>query len=275
MSNMPFKKRLGDRFRVNNFVRRLLHRWVRRRDVTMRSGVGAGLRFNAGVSNPAYALGTNERPVQQAFARLLKPGDVFYDIGANVGFFTVIGARLVGPGGRVYAFEPVPENAALVRHNAEMNGFMHVTVIEKAVSRQTGEGELFLARYSGGSALSSVDTPPPDLKEVISIEMVSIDDVIEQQAIEPPAVVKIDVEGAEVEVLEGMARTLRDFEPVVVYEIDDEDEGAFNRKRVECAAFLRARGYKITRLDESYADTDWKVGHFVAVFEDSRDDHAT
>ena len=73
----------------------------------MSSGVAAGSRFCAGPSNPEYGSGSNELPVQEAIKNLLRPGEVFYDIGANVGFFTIIAGRLVGPTGSIVAFEPV------------------------------------------------------------------------------------------------------------------------------------------------------------------------
>ena len=76
---------------------------------TLSIGVGAGLRIDPSTSNPDYATGANELPVQQALAQYLSPGAVFYDVGANIGFLTIIGARLVEPHGRVYAFEPVPQ----------------------------------------------------------------------------------------------------------------------------------------------------------------------
>ena len=86
------------------------------------AGPGRGLRFDVGGGNPDFAAGTYEPPVQQALADCLKPGDVVLDVGANVGFIAVIAAKLVGPAGRVVAFEPVPENARLVRRNARLNG---------------------------------------------------------------------------------------------------------------------------------------------------------
>ena len=110
-------------------------RWIRTQDVVISHGIGAGLKFNAGGANPGYALGTSEPPVQDALARLVKPGDVAYDIGANVGFFTVLLGRLVGPTGAVAAFEPLPPTAEALRKNAALNGFVHVTVFAHAVGR--------------------------------------------------------------------------------------------------------------------------------------------
>jgi FkbM family methyltransferase len=228
------------------------------------TGVGAGLRFNAAGSNPGYALGTNEPPVQEALANYLRAGDIFYDIGANVGFFTVIGAKLVGQTGHVYAFEPVPENAASIRRNIELNNFAHVTLFEKAVSHSTGKGELLLSHCSGGATLSSAGTSP-DVKGTISIELISIDDLVAQQKIAPPAVVKIDVEGAELDVLQGMSQTIKKFKPVIIYEVDDEKEGPFQQKLKACDAFVQTFGYELTTLQDSYPKSGWKVGHTVAV----------
>jgi hypothetical protein len=77
-----------------------------------------------GAPSPAYmsALGDYEMPVQRAIADNLDEGGICYDIGANVGFFSVFASR-VGAGGKVFAFEPEPGNAARLRHNIEMNGF--------------------------------------------------------------------------------------------------------------------------------------------------------
>jgi FkbM family methyltransferase len=248
----------------NRMTRRLVHRWARNRDVTISAGIGAGLKFNAAHSNPAYSLGTNEPPVQQILAQNLQAGDVLYDIGANVGFFTILGAKLVGSTGHVYAFEPVPENAAAVHHNASLNNLTQVTVLHRAVSDRDGSGELLLAYYSGGSALSTVDTPPPDLKGIIDVGVVTVDSLVGRQAILPPTVVKIDVEGAEINVLRGMSQTMNEHKPLIIYEIDDEDEASFNQKQEACAAFLIGNGYSVTRIEDSYQEIEWHVGHFIA-----------
>jgi len=81
----------------------------RRRHIA--SGPGKGLYFSAGPSNPEYESGDNEVPVQDALVAHTGDGAVVLDVGANVGFFSVIAAKLVGPTGKVVAFEPVPANA--------------------------------------------------------------------------------------------------------------------------------------------------------------------
>lgn len=245
--------------RANPALYRLRHDGI----AVMTTGPGAGLRFVPGPSNPAYATGGNELPVQEAVARHLKPGSVFYDIGANVGFFTAIAARLVGGGGLVYAFEPVPENARWIRLNAGLNRLGNVRIVRKAVSESSGSAQLWLAAYSGGSALASA-AKPPDAGKTLAVETVCIDDVVFSEWRAVPSVVKIDVEGAELNVLRGMSRTLREVRPVVVYEIDDEHHAAFDQKRRACEDFLAGFGYRVEALPPSYPDIQWLVGHFIA-----------
>src|SRR4051812_19476111 len=80
-------------------------------------GPARGLKIDPTGAHPGYALGTSEPVLQQALVNPLRSGGVFYDLGANVGFFTLLASRLVGPGGSVVAFEPDAQNAAALREN--------------------------------------------------------------------------------------------------------------------------------------------------------------
>jgi FkbM family methyltransferase len=248
----------------NPLARPLARRWYRHRDGRIMAGVGAGLWFNAGAGDLDFNLGCYEPPVQTALAAHLQPGDTFYDIGANLGFFSVLAARLVGDQGRVYAFEPVPDNARLIEHNARRNNFEQITVYEKAVSNVTGAGELRQAHHVGGSALSTV-APPPDLKGLIPVALVTIDELVAGGACAPPSLVKIDVEGAELAVLQGMEQTIRQHRPLILCEIDDGDAVAYATKMTACTAFLQACGYEIRPLADAYPDIAWHVGHVLAL----------
>jgi FkbM family methyltransferase len=201
--------------------------------------------------------------VQQALAEHLRAGDILFDIGANVGFFSVIGARLLGPSGSVYAFEPVPSNARCIRRNAALNDLANIEVVARAVSDRTGSAELMLASYSGGAALTTAGRPP-DATTSISVEVASIDDLVATAAVQPPSVVKIDVEGAELEVLRGMAVTLREHRPVLICEIDDATPAGYESKYMECIEFIQSFAYDVKDLAPSYPAGGWLVGHFVA-----------
>ena len=125
LDGMRLARRIAAKQHQSALVRALwtrASRPLRWRPIPILSGPGRGLRINLHGSAVVFATGMAERPMQEALARELRPGATFFDIGANVGFVTVLAARLVGPGGRVIAFEPVPQNAAAIRENLALNG---------------------------------------------------------------------------------------------------------------------------------------------------------
>ena len=252
---------------IQNFPTRLSNKlntyWLRFRDVEIQQGYAKGLLFRTGSGNPEYGLGINEIPVQEILVDLLKPGLVFYDIGANVGFFSMIAAKYLDPNGGVYAFEPLPENAKAIQHNVSINNFLQVEVIQKAVSNHSGKEQLLVSDFSGGSSLESGDRPP-DLVGEIEVDVVTIDDFIISENASPPDVVKIDVEGVEINVLEGMKETIAEFRPVVIYEIDDDKQENYDRKEKACEQYLLTCGYSIEKLGEGYPGNAWIVGHYIA-----------
>ncbi|MCB1501162.1 MAG: FkbM family methyltransferase [Bauldia sp.] len=226
-------------------------------------GEGTGLKIIPLEGDREIALGSYEPPVQRALIDNLAPGDVFYDIGANVGFFSLLAARRVGSGGQVYAFEPVPRNAAAIERGAQLNGFSGLKVFCKAAGATSGTAELNLAHHIGGAVLASVGTPP-DRRGSLSVEVVAIDDIIRQRALRPPSLVKLDVEGAEMEVLEGMAATLRAHRPILIVELDDATNSGLEAKTASLMSLLAEAGYRFERLAQCYPDADWQVAHFVA-----------
>ncbi|TPJ40601.1 FkbM family methyltransferase [Mesorhizobium sp. B2-7-1] len=230
---------------------------------TIAAGEAAGLRVFSRGADPNFAKGTYELPVQEAIVSNLMPGDVFYDIGANIGFFSLIAARRVGPVGQVYSYEPVPRNAAAITRSCEANGLVGVHVFAEAVGAETGRAELFLARHLGGATLAAVSTPP-DMNGRIEVEMTTLDDSIAMHGLRPPTLVKVDVEGAEVDVFRGMAKTLRVHRPRILCEVDDETKEGADRKTREIADVLTAAGYTLSPLPPSYADDAWQVLHLLA-----------
>ena len=179
------------------------------KEVVIREGEAAGLRLRVDRASVMWATGRVELPVQRALAGLLAPGDVCFDVGANVGFYTLLAARIVGPEGRVVAFEPHPENVAALERNVQANGLSNVVVVPKAVSAASGE-----ARLAGGDRA----TAHLDADRGRPVETVSLDEFVAAWPALAPAVVKIDVEGHELEVLEGARRTLEAGRPALVCE---------------------------------------------------------
>jgi FkbM family methyltransferase len=231
--------RMRQRFPILSPVVRWLARDVLAGEGTIRHGVGAGLKFDARRGSAGYLFGTAEPEEQAALARYLKPDDVFYDIGANIGFYAVLAARLVGNGGRVYAFEPNPDCSSEVRRNADLNGFAHVEVIEAAVSSSSGRVRLRLGDTNLSSAIGEASEPG------IDVALTSVDDFIREKSARPPAVVMIDVEGAEVEVLRGMRETIARHRPVILCEVHWINFEFFQY----CTEHMAPAGYTVRPLD--------------------------
>jgi FkbM family methyltransferase len=218
-----------------------MSRRLRSRPVEILAGPGQGMRINLHGSAVAFATGTAERPLQDALQREVKPGTTFFDIGANVGFVTILAARLVGPSGRVVAFEPVPENVAAIRENLALNDIHWAEVRETAVGRAAGKATFIVSDVSAFSRLASVNVPS-GARESIEVAVSSIDELMSAGELPVPDVVKIDIEGAELEAIEGMRQTLGEHKPVLLCEVHD-----CNAEYVELMGSL---GYETINLDE-------------------------
>ena len=208
-------------------------------DTRITQGVGAGLLFNSFGGLVSRALGNVEPEVQTVLADLLGPGDVFYDVGANIGYFTIIGARLVGPSGRVVAVEPQPEALRRLRHNLALNGFDNVTVIEAAVADEEDYGDLVVSQEEILEVAALAGAPGPDQPK-IRVRVTTLDQ-LRAADLPAPKVVKLDVEGAEVRALNGMVETLRRDRPAIVCEV----HASFD----DVCAPLEAEGYTVRQLD--------------------------
>jgi FkbM family methyltransferase len=191
---------------------------VRWRDETIQQGIGRGLRFNAGGRNAGYLLGTSEPLMQEALKRILHPGMCVYDVGANVGFVTILAAQLVGPNGRVVAFEPLAANARQIGHNAELNRFTHVLVRQEALGNQDGQAPFRVSAESGWGKLAHLGSVRQETA-IIEVPIRKLDDITAGGGLPRPDLLKIDVEGAEVDVLGGSVETLRTARPFLLVEL--------------------------------------------------------
>ena len=209
------------------------------RVVPIAHGPARGLLLAFDETSAVWASGKTELPVQHALERLVEPGSVFFDIGANVGFFTLLGARLVGSSGKVVAFEPHAENAERLRRNLELNSFEHVDVVVQAVSDVSGD-RLLDARHPATAALMPADDPGPG-DGLARVEVTSLDEFLATRRDLEPDVVKIDVEGHEVEIVRGMLETLGRRSLVLVCEMHGRDR--------EFVQTLEGAGYRTVGLD--------------------------
>jgi FkbM family methyltransferase len=149
-------------------------------------------------------LGVNEPFTTQLITSLIPLGGVAVDIGANIGYYTLLMARAVGPEGRVIAFEPDAANAELLRRNIAENGYANVIVVEAAVAESEGTVRLHLAEANSVNHRLSTDD---DGRAVVEIPAVTLDGWLEANGVVRADFIKLDIEGAEIRALAGMART--------------------------------------------------------------------
>lgn len=240
----------------------LADRYLRGRTWTIEAGEGAGLKLML-PQNRDYVTGRSEIPVQRALAACLRPGGVCYDVGANVGFFALQAARRVGAAGLVCAFEPVPANATALRRNAGINGMSQMRVFEVAAGQSDGIADFLVPAWDGGGSLATSVNPPAGGSR-IAVRTIRLDDFVTAERLPLPDVVKIDVEGCELEVLAGMARIIDTRMPALLYEVDDPDEARFQERWRQIDDYCTKLGYQVSRLESSYANIHWFVGHSLA-----------
>jgi FkbM family methyltransferase len=142
-----------------------------------------------------------EPELTHLLARVVKPGDVVIDGGANVGFFTCLLSRLVGPGGRVYAIEPTPLNIAKIKQNLANNAMQNVELVEQALSDAVGTATLHLSSDTGSNSL----TRHSESVGAIQVPTTTLDTLIPQAF---PRLIKLDIEGYEGHALLGAPKVL-------------------------------------------------------------------
>jgi FkbM family methyltransferase len=183
----------------------------------IRGGLIDGLQMDVGGPSHHHMVATPYEPtVQAALSRLIRPGAVCADIGAHIGYMSLVMAKLAGPSGCVIAFEPDDSNAKLLERNVSLNGgIAAVTVVRAAVT----VGGRHMAHLFVGTAASQHSLVRERHHESFGrpVAAVSLDDFFSREPV--PDVVKIDVEGAEEQVLRGMKRILETARPAIVLEV--------------------------------------------------------
>lgn len=149
-----------------------------------------------------YFTGTYEAGTLHMLQKLLRPGDTFIDVGANIGLMSVLAATCVGPQGQVYAFEPEPDTFSLLQRNIGLNELTNVVMTNKGLGSQTGAAKIYSNRHDNRGMASFLKNQP-EATAVTDVPVITLDAFVEAQQIERVHVIKIDVEGWELAVLQG------------------------------------------------------------------------
>ena len=194
-----------------------------------------GKRWIAASSNHGCWLGTYELHKQLLVARAIAPGMTVYDVGANVGLYTLLASVLAGPAGKVHAFEPVPRNFEILEQHVRINRIQNVFATRAAVASGSGLRSFAVAGdYAMGHLAEQGD---------FQVRTLTLDGYFRDTGSPAPAVIKIDVEGAEAEVLRGGHQLLLNYQPTIF--LATHGRAAHD----ECCGLLESAGYSLSSLD--------------------------
>lgn len=231
-------------------------------DVTVAAGdlAGATLRLDL-QSEKDYWLGTYEPELQAAIRDWVKPGSTVYDVGANIGYISLLLARRVGSNGHVISFEALPANLERLHANIALNNLAEQVRVTSAAVIDGERPVRFLIGPSGGmgKAEGSAGRGEVSYPEAVTVDGVSLDAFVYGAGWPAPQAIKMDIEGGEVLALPGMSRLLIEAHPVVFLELHGPEAG-----RAAWEAF-KVAGYRIFRMQAGYPavasldELDWKA----------------
>jgi FkbM family methyltransferase len=222
-------------------LRRSLRAVPKNLTVSVLAGPARGLRWSTGAGVADFWLGDYETEKAEIFARHVKPGAIVYDVGANVGFYALIASRVLGPAGRVIAFEPSPRNLGFLRQNLSLNGITNVEVLDFAVSDSEGETRFFVGNDPRVSKMTAAGD--------ITVRTTTLDRLMGELPL--PDLIEMDIEGAEYGALRGAEQLLRKSSPVIFLSTHGPDVHR------ACCQLLRTFGYELHAIgSRSIDDTD-------------------
>ncbi len=265
----PLRGRHLNRFYVVRIVLNLLLRLIKPTEVMV-----DGNRFylDKDDSMRLSILGVYEPATVKHFWEAVKPGSVVLDIGAHIGYYTVMAAKRVGSRGKVYAFEPSKENLVLLNKNIKINKFKNVISVNKAVSDSTKKVKFYINPISTG--MNSLVNIGYKGERSITVDAISLDDFFGKK-LPKVSVIKMDIEGGEFSALKGMRNLLKkstklslftEFSPFSIKKANQSPEGFLS--------FLRDLGFKLYSIDEATKQLlQIRIKEFIASCPDDSDWH--
>lgn len=213
-----------------------------------------GCRFYAGLDNKIEKRLRDDgedydRSNFELIVRLIKPGQVCLDAGANIGVYSVVLASLCGGGDLVHSFEPVAHIRAKLHANLRLNGFRDINVNACALGASAAELPMYQVKegqFRGGvSSLvktENYEALGADAYEVVKVAVKALDEYVAEKGLERVDFMKIDVEGFELDVLEGAVRVMREMSPHILFE---HDPGRMKTRRGDFGGFFAEHGYRV------------------------------
>jgi FkbM family methyltransferase len=234
-----------------------LRRWFSRspasRVITDFDGTRLEVRLHEHMGSHLFWYGSYSREVLRVVDRILRPGMVMLDVGANIGEVTLFSAKRVGPNGRVYAFEPMPALAGQLRANIERNQAGNVELIEAAVSDTAGTAMMYAQSqlFHDGTThegLATLFGQGDRRSPVGTMRVTTLDEEFAALALPSLDLIKIDIEGAELPALRGAIRLLQRWRPWLIIEVQTETSVAAGYQAADILQDLEQFGYRFARI---------------------------
>jgi FkbM family methyltransferase len=243
-----FRRDLWQYFRDHAIDRPVIYRWY--------DGLRVRLFLGNDLSLCLYAGGSFE-PNEFAFLRaVLRPGMVFLDGGANDGLYSLYAARRVAPDGRVLAIEPSTREFQRLEANLILNRLSSVDALNVALGREVGEATLSIAEagHEGQNTIGDrVSNPKVATKAHETMRLETIDVLVEQLGLSRLDFVKLDVEGSEIDALEGARSAIARFQPLMLLEAEDERLASQHRTKQDLFALMKEIEYELWVFDRDTA----------------------
>lgn len=179
------------------------------------------------------------------FYEYIKPGHTVVDIGAQIGYYTLIASKLVGPTGKVFAFEPDPRVFKILKKNLQVNHITNVTAIQKAVSNRNASSSLYINHSKPSD--NQIFPHPNEIREKITVKTISLDSYIKNERIN---FIKIDIQGAEYLALNGMKNIIKRNQTTLVTEFWPRGIEQCGTKYNDLLDFLSSMRFEIYQIDE-------------------------
>lgn len=213
---------------LKKIVKEALKRWFQWLVVPIRQGENKGKLWTVS-SCMRMVRGTFESIQVEQFKKCLQPGNVVYDVGAHMGYYTLIASQAVGPGGLAVAFEPLPFNFNQLLRHIRLNHCHNVTTMNACVGREPGVAH-FTSNLGSGTNHMSGDGD-------LVVNVMSLDALVSAGTLPLPHCVKIDVEGAELEVLFGAQEIIAKSKPILFVSFHGQ------ALQEQCSELLHSWGY--------------------------------
>lgn len=217
----------------------------------VRFGIKLSLNLQEYLQSWIYVFGAYELPTVKFIRSYLRPGDTAIDVGGQIGYLSLVMATSADRAVSVLSFEPEHDNIRRFRTNVSLNQLRNIELIEQAAASSVGTLKLYLSADSNAGTHSTIRDNENVSDKFIEIPCTTIDHEVLNRSLERVDLIKIDVEGGEIDVIKGALNTLSTLRPVVITELGDALQKARGLSTDEFKSFLSDLGYECYRINDN------------------------